>query len=62
MLQKVETFGLKTQVKLWKRMTRLRKRMVNVDLNINNDEKLIEQLWNSYITESFKDEAQAEIQ
>ena len=31
MLQKVESYGLKTQVKLWKRMTRLRKRMVNLD-------------------------------
>jgi hypothetical protein len=55
MLEKVESFGLKTQVKLWKRMTRLRKKMVNVDLNIHDEQKMIEQLWNGYITESFKD-------
>lgn len=55
MLEKVESFGLKTQVKLWKRMTRLRKKMVNVDLNIQDELKIIEQLWKGYITESFRD-------
>lgn len=54
-MNKVSELGLKSQVKLWKRMTRLRKRQVNVDFTERDEKYIMEQLWNGYLTESFKD-------
>lgn len=43
-------------------MNRLRRRVVNVDLTVKDERQLMEQLWNGYLTESFKDEVEVEIQ
>lgn len=39
-------------------MNRLRRRVVNVDLTVKDERQLMEQLWNGYLTESFKDEVE----
>ena len=49
-------YGYNLSIKLWKRIIRIRK------IILNCEENETDKMWNQYITEAFKDEIELEIQ
>ena len=49
-------YGYNLSTKLWKRIIRIRK------IILNCEENETDKMWNQYITEAFKDEIELEIQ